>query len=107
MDDKRMNTGGRGREPGARDDGRPRGAHGPDDLLSAADAAADLGISGRRVLVLIAAGRLAATRIGARSWAIRYRDLAAVRVRDGRPGPKPRGGTGAISESEITPASRK
>lgn len=48
--------------------------------LTTAQAAAQLGISRRRVSQLIAAGRLRAQRVG-RDWLIATADLDAVRVR--------------------------
>jgi len=55
-------------------------------LFSVADAARELGVVPQRVRALIAAGRLSATRIGARAWVIRAGDLERVRVRKpGRP----------------------
>lgn len=56
------------------------------EFISAAEAAKALGVSKRRVLALIGAGRLRATRVG-QAYVIRARDLDAVRVR--KPG-KPR-----------------
>lgn len=53
------------------------------DLLSTAEAAAELGISPRRVRALIAAGRLPTTKIG-RVHAIERADLE--RVRERKPG---------------------
>ena len=54
-------------------------------LLSTAEAAAALGISRQRVVILITSGRLRAQRIG-RTWGIAPRDLDAVRERKpGRP----------------------
>lgn len=53
------------------------------DLITVDQAAIELGVTGRRVRALIAAGRLAATKFGA-GWLIQRRDLAAVRER--RPG---------------------
>lgn len=64
----------------------------PDDVLSVDDAAAELGISVRRVRALIDGGygKLKAKRIGV-SWVILRQDLDAVRVRkDGRPRKKPK-----------------
>jgi excisionase family DNA binding protein len=55
--------------------------------LTTTEAAKRLKISRRRVLELIAAGRLKATRFGP-AWLIDPKDLAAVRVR--KPG-RPRG----------------
>lgn len=54
-------------------------------MLTTKQAAERLGITPRRVLALIATGRLSAERIG-RDWLIRPADLDAVRVRTaGRP----------------------
>ena len=54
--------------------------------ISTRAAAAELGVSPRRILALITAGRLHATRLG-RIWLIAPADLDAVRVRlPGRPG---------------------
>lgn len=50
-------------------------------LIDTAEAAARLGISRRRVLALIEAGRLPAQRLGARTWGIKIRDLAKVAER--------------------------
>ena len=56
-----------------------------DELISTAKAAAELGVTRRRVQALIDAGRLAATRVGL-MWIIRRGDLEAVRHRKpGRP----------------------
>ena len=52
----------------------------PEDLLTTADAAAELGVTTQRVLFLIAEGRLRAARFG-KSWAIRRADLDPVRDR--------------------------
>ena len=63
-----------------------------DALLGTRDAATRLGITPRRVVALIRAGRLPATRVG-RSWVIREADLALVKER--RPGrPSNRQGEG-------------
>lgn len=57
----------------------------PDDLLSTAEAAAELGIKQPRLNVLLNAGRLPARRIG-KVWIIRRADLDLVRDRPpGRP----------------------
>jgi excisionase family DNA binding protein len=56
----------------------------PASVLTTTDAAAALGVTPRRVLALIAAGRLRAERFGRRGWLIRPAALEAVRVR--RPG---------------------
>lgn len=54
-------------------------------MMTTAQAAAELGISARRVQALIAAGRLAAVKAG-RDWLIDPRALASVRNRpNGRP----------------------
>jgi len=54
-------------------------------LLTTRDAATRLGITPRRVVALIHAGRLPATRLG-RSWIVREADIALVRERHpGRP----------------------
>lgn len=53
----------------------------PSALIDTAEAAQRLGISRRRVLALIEAGRLPAHRIGERVWSIKLRDLAKVAVR--------------------------
>jgi|HubBroStandDraft_6_1064221.scaffolds.fasta_scaffold2053169_2 excisionase family DNA binding protein len=54
-------------------------------LITTATAAAELGVSVRRVQALISAGRLRATQLG-RDWLIAPRDLEAVRERKtGRP----------------------
>jgi excisionase family DNA binding protein len=59
--------------------------HSPDDLLSTAQAAAELGIKQPRLNVLLNSGRLAAMRVG-KVWIIRRGDLDAVRDRrTGRP----------------------
>ena len=58
-----------------------------DDVISTAEAGAELGITATRVLVLIKEGRLPATRFG-KSWAIRRADLDLVRIRT--PGRKPK-----------------
>ena len=56
------------------------------NLLSTAEAAAELGVSTARIRALIDAGRLKAERLGVRSWVIAMKDLEAVRVRiPGRP----------------------
>jgi len=57
-----------------------------DALLGTRDAATRLGITPRRVVALIRAGRLPALRVG-RSWVIREADLELVkeRRRPGRP----------------------
>jgi excisionase family DNA binding protein len=52
-----------------------------DMMMSTKEAATELGVSEQRVRALIAAGRLAAKRLGARSYMIDSRALAAVRVR--------------------------
>ena len=63
-----------------------------DALLGTRDAATRLGITPRRVVALIRAGRLPALRVG-RSWVIREADLALVKER--RPGrPSNRQGEG-------------
>lgn len=57
----------------------PRGA------VTTTEAAAALGVTPRRVVALIGAGRLPATKLG-RDWLIRSTDLAKVRERKaGRP----------------------
>jgi hypothetical protein len=61
----------------------------PDELISTAQAAAELGISVPRMLVLINTGRLPAKRIGS-FWTVRFGDL----VRDRPPG-RPRSTTPA------------
>jgi excisionase family DNA binding protein len=59
-------------------------------LLSVADAARELGLDESRVRVLIRTGRIKATRLGARTWAIPPRALDPVRVRKpGRPPSSP------------------
>ena len=61
-------------------------------LLSTRDAATRLGITPRRVVALIRAGRLPALRVG-RAWVIREADLELVK--DRRPGrPSNRQGEG-------------
>ena len=56
-----------------------------DELLSTREAAAELGLSTVRVIVLINSGRIPATRVGS-YWAIRRADLEGVRHRPtGRP----------------------
>lgn len=56
--------------------------------LSTAEAATELGVTPRRVLALISAGRLRAVRVG-RDWIIAAKDLDSVRTRPpGRPGKK-------------------
>jgi len=63
-----------------------------DALLGTRDAATGLGITPRRVVALIRAGRLPALRVG-RSWVIREADLELVKER--RPGrPSNRQGEG-------------
>jgi excisionase family DNA binding protein len=52
-------------------------------LLSVTEAAAELGITRARVLVLISGGRLPASKLG-NQWAIQRKDLA--KVRDRKPG---------------------
>jgi len=59
----------------------------PRTFLTTAQAAGRLGVSVRRVLALIAAGRLAATRYGS-AWLIAPAALAAVATR--KPGRPPR-----------------
>jgi excisionase family DNA binding protein len=55
-------------------------------FMSVTEAAAELGISPSRVRVLIAGGRLKASRIGERVYLIERADLRAVRSRpNGRP----------------------
>jgi len=58
--------------------------------LTVAEAAASLGISQQRVRKLIADGRVTARRIGKRVLVIESRALEAIRVRNERPGPKPK-----------------
>lgn len=59
-------------------------------LLTTTEAAERLGITPRRVTMLIAAGRLAAVRVG-RDWLIEPAALDAVRHRPaGRPRKRPR-----------------
>ena len=59
-------------------------------MMSAKQAAAELGISQRRVLQLIRAGRLPAQRVGW-GWVIMSKDLEKVRYRPvGWPKGKPR-----------------
>lgn len=61
----------------------------PDDLLSTADAAAELNCSVARVNILIHEGRLKAIRVGW-AWIVRREDLDPVRNRPtGRPRKKP------------------
>jgi len=61
-----------------------------DELLSTVEAAARLGITPRRVVALVTAGKLRATRVG-RSWVIKASDLAAVQDRpQGWPKGRPR-----------------
>ena len=63
-----------------------------DALLGTRDAATRLGITPRRVVALIRAGRLPALRVG-RAWVIREADLELVKER--RPGrPSNRQGEG-------------
>ena len=63
-----------------------------DALLGTRDAATRLGITPRRVVALIRAGRLPALRVG-RTWVIRDADLELVKER--RPGrPSNRQGEG-------------
>lgn len=57
------------------------------DLLTVTQAASLLGVTGRRVRALIAAGHLPATRYGL-VWLIRRQDVATHRPRP--PGRKPR-----------------
>jgi excisionase family DNA binding protein len=59
-------------------------------LLTTNDAAARLGLSARRVRMLIDEGRLPAVRVG-RDWLIQERDLRLVAV---RPNGRPRGTKG-------------
>lgn len=54
-------------------------------MLTTTQAAAQLGITPRRVLALIAAGRLPAQKLG-RDWLIRPEDLELERVKDRKPG---------------------
>ena len=55
-------------------------------VISTADAATELGVSTARIRAMIQSGRLKATRIGLRSWAISMRDVDSVRNRKpGRP----------------------
>src|SRR5262249_39524355 len=59
----------------------PKTPASPDDLLTTAEAAAELGITSSRVTILITEGRLPAKRFGKRSWSIRRADLDLVRSR--------------------------
>jgi excisionase family DNA binding protein len=61
-----------------------------DETLTTPEAAAELGVSVRRVEALIKAGRLRARKAG-RYWLIRRADLdpVRVRVRTGRPPKEP------------------
>ena len=56
--------------------------------MTTTQAAKALGISSRRVLALIDAGRLKAVKFGAKMWAIDSKDLKRVAVR--KPGRPPR-----------------
>ncbi len=58
------------------------------EYLTCQQVADELGISISRVHHLIAAGRVPATKFGARAWAIRKEDIEAIRVREGKRGPK-------------------
>jgi excisionase family DNA binding protein len=63
---------------------------GENPLLTTAQAAERLGVSPRRVVALITAGRLPAAKFG-RDWVIREADLAAVqRLPQGWPKGRPR-----------------
>ena len=62
------------------------------DFLTTAAAAAELGVSVRRVQKLITSGSLAAQRLG-RDYLIRRGDLAAARQRRTKPG-RPRADAG-------------
>ena len=56
-----------------------------EDLITSKEASEELGVSVRRVLALIKAGRLPAQKLG-RDWIIKLDDLDKVRVRKpGRP----------------------
>ena len=58
------------------------------DLITSKEASEELGVSVRRVLALINAGKLPAKKLG-RDWVIRKSDLRLVRVRKpGRPAKK-------------------
>jgi excisionase family DNA binding protein len=64
------------------------------DMISVAEAAEALGISGSRIRALIREGRIKAQRVGIRSWVLRRKDIESFeRGRPGRP-PKvpPQGG---------------
>lgn len=50
------------------------------DLLSTTEVAERLGVTSRRIVALITAGKLRATRVG-RAWVIKSSDLAAVQER--------------------------
>lgn len=61
----------------------------PEDFLSTAEVAAELGLGPARVNVLLNTGRLPAMRVG-KVWIVRRADLEAVRVRkNGRPRKNP------------------
>ena len=56
-----------------------------EDLITSKEASEELGVSVRRVLAIIKAGKLPAHKLG-RDWVIRRSDLNLVRVRKpGRP----------------------
>ncbi|MFO7687201.1 MAG: helix-turn-helix domain-containing protein [Desulfobacterales bacterium] len=58
------------------------------NLITSKEASEELGVSVRRVLALINAGKLPAKKLG-RDWVIRKSDLGLVRVRKpGRPAKK-------------------
>lgn len=59
-----------------------------EDQLTCQQAADDLGVSQSRVYALVRQGRLKATKFGERAYTIRRGDLAAVRIRNNKRGPK-------------------
>ena len=63
-----------------------------EDLITSKEASEELGVTVRRVLALIQAGKLKAHKLG-RDWVIRRSDLDLVRVRKpGRPVKEMKGG---------------
>jgi excisionase family DNA binding protein len=87
-----------------------------EDFLTSTEAAAELGITPQRVMVLIREGRLNAARFG-KSWAIRRADLDAVRDRphgkhltdwrDKKKQAKPDSGKSAENSKSTKPDARK
>ena len=82
------------------------------ELLSVSQTAALLGLTQERVYTFIRAGRLPATRLGARTWIVRRQDAEAFAQQPRRPGrppapspPSASPGSSSLSERTFSPES--